>query len=120
MALSKADIFNDKDDLVVQSVAVPEWGGDVYVRGLTGNERDAYEAGLIRVGSNGKVETVTAQARGRLAAIGLCDEKGRRLFTDDDARQLGDKNAAALGRICDRIRKLSGMDAEAIEEAKGN
>ena len=36
------------DDLQTQKVDVPEWGGSVYVRGLTGSERDALEASIVK------------------------------------------------------------------------
>ena len=34
------------DDIKSERVEVPEWGGDVMVRGLTGTQRDAWEASM--------------------------------------------------------------------------
>lgn len=116
----KAGLFNDKQDIRFADVACPEWGLVVRVRGLTATERDAYEASLVAFDRDGKPQRVKQGSRGRLAVLGIVDDAGRRIFTDDDAAQVGDKNAAAVDRLCDKIRELSGMGAEAVEEAKGN
>jgi hypothetical protein len=123
-ATSKADIFDGAEDLVIDTVKVPEWKcGEVYVRSLTAEERSAYEGSFTRFGRDGKPTRDMGQvrlARGKLAALGICDEKGRRLFSDDDAHELSRKNARAVDRICDKIAELSGMTDEAVEEEKGN
>lgn len=109
------------DPLPVEQVVVPEWGGAVYVRSLTAKERDEFEASCTKFdGKDGKPRPQLANYRGRLAARVLCDSKGSRLFSDDDAAQLGDMAASALDRVVDAARKLNGMAAESIEEAKGN
>jgi hypothetical protein len=38
------DAILQAPDLQGEDVAVPEWGGTVRVRGLSGAQRDAYEA----------------------------------------------------------------------------
>ena len=38
------DEILESEDLATETVSVPEWGGSVIVRALTGTERDAYEA----------------------------------------------------------------------------
>ena len=43
------------DDLPCETVPVPEWGGEVQVRTMTGTDRDAFEASLI--GKEGRLET---------------------------------------------------------------
>ena len=44
--LTAAEILGT-EDIVEELVEVPEWKGTVRVRGLTGRERDAYEASLL-------------------------------------------------------------------------
>lgn len=119
MALTKSDIFK-QSALPVELVAVPEWGGAVYVRTLTAGERDAYESSCVKVGKGGKVEPSLLNARGRLAALAICDEKGSRLFDDDDANELGRKNARALDRVCEVAKRLSGMGEDSTEQAEKN
>lgn len=108
------------DDLPVERVEVPEWGGAVYVRTMTGTEVDEFDAWLSGRGKARHERPSDRAARGRLAALVLCDERGRRLFSDDDAAMLGDKSGRALDRVCLAGRKLSGMNAEDLEAAKGN
>ncbi len=51
--LTKDDILG-ADDLATEDVEVPEWGGCVRVRALTGTERDAFEAAMFRMPKPGK------------------------------------------------------------------
>lgn len=103
----------------VEAVDCPALGGRVCVRGLTCKEADAYQASNMRFDSKGRV-VQQPNARGRLLALALCDERGKRLFTDDDAGMLGDIPAAAVQPALDRARALNGMADDAVEEAKGN
>ena len=58
------DAILQATDLTFEDVAVPEWGGVVRVRGLTGTERDAFEASVVgRQGSNLSLTWLTS-ARG--------------------------------------------------------
>lgn len=111
--LSKSDILG-ADDLPSRDVEVPEWGGTVRVRGLTGQGRDAFEMRMAASRKNlGQVDDLRAS----LAAKCLVGEDGSRLFTDKEVVQLGRKSGAALDRVFQAIRDLSGMDESATEEA---
>src|SRR5690242_16024071 len=93
-------------DLPAQDVAVPEWGGSVRVRGLTGDERDDFEASCV-VGK-GKQTTVTwKNARAKIVARCVIDDAGARVFSDGDVEALGLKSAAALNRVYAVAAKLS-------------
>ena len=46
MRLSREDILK-AEDLPTEEVPVPEWGGSVLVRGLTGRERDLFETSMM-------------------------------------------------------------------------
>ena len=43
------DLILKADDIQTREVEVPEWGGTVLIRALTGTERDAYEAEAYRL-----------------------------------------------------------------------
>jgi len=102
-------------DLQQEIVPVPEWGGDVIVRGLTGAERDAFEGDIIS--QNGKNMSLnTANMRAKLVARSVIDEMGKRLFSDDDIQMLGTKSAVALQRIFDVAQRLSGMSEKDVQE----
>lgn len=100
------------DDLPRELVNVPEWGGDVFVRTMTGTDRDAFEASLI--GKEGRMENV----RARLVSLALCNEAGERMFDDAEIAALGKKSARALDRVFSVAQRLNGIGTEQVEAAK--
>ena len=62
------------DDIVTEDVDVPEWGGTVRVRGLSGTERDAFESSMIERRGK-KVETNLTNLRAKLVAASVVDER---------------------------------------------
>jgi hypothetical protein len=105
-------------DLGLEMVHVPEWGGDVYVRGMNGAERDKFERSIV-VERNGGREINTANIRAKLASMTICDEAGVKLFSQDDVDALGQKSAAALQRVFVVAQRLSGIGEEAVRELAG-
>lgn len=89
--------------------------GIVYVRGMTGKERDAWEGTLMR-GRGQERRPDTRNARARLAVRCLVDTEGTRLFTDNDAERLGNIRADYLQKIFDAAQRMSGVTDEDIEE----
>lgn len=112
--LSKSDIFG-ADDRKYETVSVPEWGGEVRLRSLTGAERDAYEASMTRRVGNKQVEDLR-NARARLVVLAAVDEVGAPLFDANDAAALGRRNAAALDRLFEVACKLSGISGDDVKE----
>jgi hypothetical protein len=111
--LTRDDILG-ADDLKTESVKVPEWGGIVIVRELTGSERDTWEASVVK--TNGTKVTIDSHnMRAKLAALCIIDDDGKRMFTDKEAVKLGEKSAAALDRVTDVARRLSRIGEDEIE-----
>jgi hypothetical protein len=115
MALTKEQILA-ADDLSREAIDVPEWGGVVYVRVLTGAERDRFESDTV--GSGKKVNM--ANIRARLAVLCLVDGDGIRLFDDGDVIALGKKSASALSRVFNTAMRLNGMSQSDVEELAKN
>lgn len=117
--LNKAQILA-ANDLPAETVAVPEWGGDVYVEGLTGAERDSLEADIAtRKGANVNINLVNFRAK--LAARCMKDpDTHMRLFSDADVLELGHKSAVALARVFDVAQRLSGFSNTDVDELAGN
>ncbi|HKD37475.1 MAG TPA: hypothetical protein VKB78_11765 [Pirellulales bacterium] len=111
MPLSKADILA-ADDLPREVVRVPEWGGDVLVRTMTGAERDRFERDFL----NDRATNI----RARTAAATVCDDTGARLFTDAEAAELGEKSAAALDRIFDAAMRLNRITKRDVDDLEKN
>lgn len=112
--LSRDEILG-ADDLKSESVEVPEWGGAVIVRELTGAERDAWESSVVK--TNGTKVTVDSRnMRAKLAALCIVDDEGKRMFSEKDTVALGNKSAAALDRVTDAARRLSRIGEDQLEE----
>ena len=79
------------NDIKIEKIAIPEWGGDYCVKIISGTDRDAFE------------ETYAEQKmkafRVRFLVLCLCDEKGDRIFKDEDAAELGKKSSVVINRV---------------------
>lgn len=115
MALLTKDLILAADDIKSERVPVPEWGGEVMVRGLTGAQRDAWEASMsVRRGK--QVIPDMRNFRARLVVLCVVDETGELVFHDGDVESLAGKSGAALDRIYEVAAKLSGIGDGDVEE----
>ena len=105
------------DDVVKELVAVPEWGGEVWVRTPTGKARDDFEGAMIA--ATGKPDRYR-NIRARLCAACICGDDGALLFDGQDVEDLGGKSAAALDRVFAVAQRLAGLSAGDMEELEGN
>ncbi|MFE3400793.1 hypothetical protein [Streptomyces anulatus] len=117
-----AEQILDADDLAIEDVPVPEWGGTVRVKGMSGTERDRFEAGFV--GNDMKQlpkDKALEYYRARIAAACLVDQAGNKMFRSvGEIKRLSDKNAEALQRVVDVANRLSGLSQEDVEELTGN
>jgi hypothetical protein len=106
MALNKAKILAAKD-VKVESHPVPEWGGEVYIKTLSGTERDAFEDAY----SSDKMKNF----RVRFLVLTLCDENGERLFSDSEVEELGKKSATVISKLFEKAWGINAFRAEDVE-----
>jgi hypothetical protein len=115
MGLTRDNIL-DADDLPLEEVEVPEWGGSVYVRSMNGFERQEFDTWLM--------ETQDDPNRTNMRGVVVCscttDADGVRLFTAEDAEALGKKSAEALNRVFDVAMRLNALSADAVEDIAEN
>jgi hypothetical protein len=112
--LGRSDIL-EAVDLQREIVDVPEWGGSVYVQGMSGTSRDSFERSMVEI--RGKESTVNwKNLRAKLVARCIVDSEGVRIFHDLDIEELGNKSAAALQRVFLVAQRLSGMADDEVEE----
>lgn len=117
--LGKNEILNI-DDSQWEEIPVPEWGGEVRIRGLSGDEVDKYEASLMRL-RKGKPDLAIQSATARLVAWCLVDENNSRLFVnEDEVKELGKKSGKALQRCFDKAAELSGLRPGDVEAMVGD
>lgn len=96
-------------------VAIKELGGEVVVRGMTGVERDAFEASCFE-GRGKKRDFNMRNLRAKLVAYCCIDEDGHRLFTDEDVIALGQVRADVIDKLFAVAQRLSGMRDEDVDE----
>lgn len=107
------------DDLTTELVEVPEWGGSLYVRSLSGKERDDFEISMLR--GKGRKQTVNlANLRAKLCVLVCVDgpdvHTAKPVFKPQDAAWLGQKSAQALQRVFVVAQRLSGLTDDDVEE----
>jgi hypothetical protein len=101
-------------DLPLEQVEVPEWGGSVWLRPLTAGDAGQFQAEMAAAG------TVPGDFRVRLVARCLVDSEGVRLFPDAEIPALAEKNAEVVNRLYDRCAAMNGLAPGAVETAQGN
>lgn len=103
------------EDRPIERMEIPEWGGHIFVQGMSGAEKDAFEQAIFRATEKGK----NPLTRARLVAYCAVDKDGKKLFTKEQVAQLAMKSSAVLERIFSRAQELSGIregDLQAAEE----
>ena len=114
--LTKEAILN-ADDIKTEVVPVPEWGGKVMIRALTGKERDSFESSMVQMkGKTREMKFDNLRARLVVLSIVFPNEPTRRMFNELEIGALGNKSAAALDRVFDAAQRLSGLRKEDVEE----
>jgi hypothetical protein len=116
--LSKDDILK-ADDLPTRDVDVPEWGGIVRVRALSGSDRDEYDASMLRPQPDGTVQRV-AGSRAKLVSLAVVKDNGDPMFNEFDIGRLAQKSANALDRVVTAVVELSALSDETVGELEGN
>ena len=107
------------DDLPREEVEVEAWGGSVWVRTLTGSERDEFEESCVKnKGKNSRVNMTNIRAR--LCVLTICNKGGERLFDARDVDALGKKSALCLDLIFSVAQRLNGLGASDVEELSKN
>lgn len=110
MAMLTRDAILGATDIKRELVAVPEWGGDVYVGMMNGAARDMFDAQIVNK------KTGSQNIRAKLAAATVQDEEGTLMFSIADIEALGKKSAAALQRVYEVAVRLNRMGADDVEE----
>ena len=105
--------FNDQ---VIEKVTIPEWNNaKCYVRSITAKEQDTWS---LEASKQKKESRVNFQAS--LLVLCMCDNKGKLLFSPQDADALGSKNAGAINRLFNVACRLNGLSSDEVKELEKN
>lgn len=110
--LSVEDIRN-ADDIKTEDVEIPEWGGKVAVKGMSGRLRSNLEQKIAANAPSGDIKML-------IVLECTVNEDGSRMFTNSDRKWLVEKAAGPIESIFEAVCKLSGVAEGAVEEAEGN
>ena len=110
--LNRQDILAKKS-LRRELIEIPEWGGTVYVRELSAEERTQYEierSDLVMGEQKDPKEKAKrfVDMRARGAVLGTINEDGTQMFLPDDVKTLNELSGSALDKISSAILTLSG------------
>jgi hypothetical protein len=110
-------------DVQYDEVLIPEWApqGDpepeswiMRLRGMTGTERDRWEASMQPRGNSKKPNLENFRAR--LIIQCAVDQDGNRIFNAGDAKMIGSKSAKAISRVFDKCQEMNGLSESDVED----
>lgn len=100
-----------------------EDGNFVYVRQMTGHERDTFEQSLLKKNRDSKgtiisYEQATEDFRAKLAVVTVCDEQGNALLQPTDygvlSRSMSAKRLEKIINVAQKINAITEEDKEAL------
>ena len=115
MGLLNRSAILGADDLKHEDVEVPQWGGSVRIRVMTGAERDVFRASIAVEGG-----VPVGKFAAALVAATCIDESGARQFSMEDIEALQEKSAASLDAPAAVAMRLNGLGATAVRDAVKN
>jgi hypothetical protein len=109
----KKDNILTVQDLPFEDVEVPEWKGKVRIRTLTGEEIDAYHSSMFEIKGRELIQR-RENFRAKLLIRCIVDEKGERVFADDDLKSLSKKSGLVINRLYNVASRLNALE-EGVE-----
>ena len=111
-----------RDDLKIEKVELTR--GHVFVREMTGHEKDVWEQSMLKQKPNGdrnkavEYETTLEDFRAKLAVVTVCDAEGALLFEPKDVKILNKMMSATnierIVAVAQRLNAVTEKDKEDI------
>lgn len=109
-------IWESNGDWPRERVHVPAWGGVVWCRCLSAQQRDMLESEHAADVKAGK----PSRFRPRLVMLGTEDDRGQYLFGKADLDDLSRRPVTEIEPLVNAILRLSGMTPSDVEDAEKN
>ena len=109
--LNRDSILNF-EDITTEEVKVPEWGGVLKVKTMTGIERQNYYKSLAD-------KTDQKSVMAALTVACAVDDEGNHIFKAEDIIDLSKKSAIPLTRIFEKAASLNGLTQKAVDDLAG-
>ena len=111
-----------RDELKIEKVELSR--GYVYVREMTGHEKDIWEQSMLKQKPSGdknkpvEYETTLEDFRAKLAVVSVCDAEGNLLFEQKDVKLLNKMMSASniekIVEVAQRLNAVTDKDKETI------
>ena len=103
-----------RDTFKRKLIDIPEWGGKIIVRGLSGHQAMSISQTAVEIADDRRAGTFDAEKAERWEAntvvCGWINEDGSNVLTAGDVDDLLGKETEIISRIAKEIRILSGME----------
>jgi hypothetical protein len=130
MTVITRNVVMESERFEMVEVDVSEWGeidtetdkpkkSTVFVRELSGREKDQFEAGIVSVKGR-KQKLNLDDMRARLAVLVCCDENRKPIFLPSDVEWLTKKSSRPLTRIYNAAKALNDLSEEDEEDLLKN
>lgn len=103
--------IREAQDVETRVVDIPEWGGAIRLKMLTGEEAVEFSESIKEGDRSGAA---------RIVARSAVDENGKRLFSDDDIDVLKHKSLKALLRAQKVAMEMNGLTEEVKKITKND
>lgn len=110
------------DDLPFDDVPIPEWGGDVRLKMLNGEQRETIEIRMNKC-QKGSIEEQSKSwkdLKPLILSFAIVDENGKRQFEPKDVSVLGKKNGDVLDRLYNHVIKQNAFSKEEADALAKN
>lgn len=115
--LNRDAILNLGNDIKIEKV---ELGDDfVYLKEMTGSERDSYEQSLYNMERN-KLQMAMDNARAKLLVKVICDEDGTLLFKSGDIQAVGNLPSSIADKLFSKAQEMNGLSDKDVDELTKN
>jgi len=116
--LTKEEILK-VSDLQTREINIPEWGGSIVMKTMTGEERDTWENRIPIRSSDKKVDI--KEMKVRLLILCIRDPKDMTfMFTEKDVVSLNSKNSSVIDRLWQVASEMNGIGGKELEEIRKN
>lgn len=85
-------------------------GVTVYVKELTAHEKDILDSKVVKDYKTGEIDIVDYRAK--MLACSLCNEKGERLFSDEDFGKISDLPDSVVNVLFEKAKELNTVDKD--------
>lgn len=110
------------NDLEIKEVPVSEWKCKLYVKGMSGKDKEDWEKSVFIETADGKRKFNSDNFRAKMVSscVYADPECTQKLFTEKHYEQLSKKSAKVLDKILEVVREVNGSTEEAEEEMAKN